>query len=338
MATLAARVTPILRPARQPLLGALLVGHGLGHAVLPLRGGYAFEPPTSVLAFLLYTTAMLGFVGAGLGLLGARPFRNGVAPAAVVASFASLIALCLMPASDLWPGVMLSIVIGLYAARTNPAAGPPPHTVAHAIGDAVALLLFAYLSVSTVTFPWHRSWGVTETERVAAMPGDRPVRMPQLEIMHGVTIAAPPERVWPWLVQIGQDRAGFYSYDWLERLFFDDIRNADEVKVEWQRRRVGDFVRAAQPGYLGGVLGTELGWYVTEIQPGRALVLHQWGAFVLQPDGRGGTRLLVRSTISDPRMPVWAAAMSFAAFELPHFIMERRMLLGIKERAERTGA
>ena len=59
-------------------------------------------------------------------------------------------------------------------------------------------------------------------------------------------------------------------------------------------------------------------------------------AFVLREDARGGTRLLVRSTISNPRIPVWAAALSFTAFELPHFIMERRMLLGIKERAERA--
>jgi hypothetical protein len=156
--------------------------------------------------------------------------------------------------------------------------------------------------------------------------------------MHGVSVDAPPERVWPWLVQIGQDRAGFYSYDWLERAFLADIHNVDEIRPEWQRRQPGDFVRATQPNYLGGLLGEDLGWYVMEVQPGRALVLHQWGAFVLQEDGRGGTRLLVRSTLSDRRIPVWAAAVSFTAFELPHFIMQRRMLLGIKERAERSRA
>ena len=76
---------------------------------------------------------------------------------------------------------------------------------------------------AAISLPWHRSWGVTDVERAAALPGDRSPRTPQLEIMHGVSIDAPPEAVWPWLVQIGQDRAGFYSYDWLERCFGDRL-------------------------------------------------------------------------------------------------------------------
>ena len=168
-----------------------------------------------------------------------------------------------------------------------------------------------------------------------ALPGDPAWRLAALELMHGVTIDAPPDQVWPWLVQIGQDRAGFYSYDWLERLFGVDIRNVNEITPAWQHRAAGDFVRATQPNYLGGVLGQDLGWYVTEVQPGRALVLHYWGAFVLHPLPDGRTRLLVRSTTSHRDIPAWAAAISFTTFELPHFIMERRMLLGIKTRAER---
>ena len=69
-------------------------------------------------------------------------------------------------------------------------------------------------------------------------------------------------------------------------------------------------------------------------EPNRALVLRNWGAFVLEPDGYGGTRFLIRSTISSPDIPVWAAALNFTAFELPHFIMQRRMMLGIKALAE----
>ena len=98
----------------------------------------------------------------------------------------------------------------------------------------------------------------------------------------------------------------------------------------------GDRVYATQAGYLGGLLGERPGWTIDEFSPGRALVLRNWGAFVLVPTATGGTRLLVRSTISNERIPAWAAALNFGAFELPHFIMQRRMLLGIKSRAEHS--
>jgi uncharacterized protein YndB with AHSA1/START domain len=169
-----------------------------------------------------------------------------------------------------------------------------------------------------------------------ALPGDAPDRRPSDEIQHAVTIDAPPEAVWPWLVQLGQDRAGFYSYDWLERAAGVDIHNVLEIRAEWQARQSGELVRATQPGYLGGVFGPELGWRLDDVQPGRALVLRNWGAFVLVPTADGRTRFIVRSTITNPRIPVWAAVLNMGAFELPHFIMERRMMLTIKALAERT--
>ena len=64
--------------------------------------------------------------------------------------------------------------------------------------------------------------------------------------MHCITIDAPPEQVWRWLIQTGQDRAGFYSYDWIERLFGYDMRNADRIHPEWQQLAVGDRVRLHQ--------------------------------------------------------------------------------------------
>jgi hypothetical protein len=135
-------------------------------------------------------------------------------------------------------------------------------------------------------------------------------------------------------VQLGQDRAGFYSYDWLERVFGADVHNIKEIRGEWQDRRVGDFVRATQPNYLGGVFGTDVGWTVTHVEPGRALVLRNWGAFVLRPVGANQTRFIVRTTVGDPATPVWMAAIDMMAFELPHFIMQRKMMLQIKQLAE----
>ena len=73
---------------------------------------------------------------------------------------------------------------------------------------------------------------------------------------------------------------------------------------------------------------------VSYVAPGRALVLANWGAFVLEPAGAGRTRFLIRSSIGAPDAPVWGAALTFALFELPHFIMERKMMLTIKACAE----
>jgi uncharacterized protein YndB with AHSA1/START domain len=109
-----------------------------------------------------------------------------------------------------------------------------------------------------------------------------------------VTIHAPADSVWPWLVQIGQDRAGFYSYDRLERLFGAHIRNAERVHPEWQVRQAGDLVRAVQPDYLGGRFGPDLGWRVAEVVPRRAIVLERWGAFVLTPVNDSTTTLHIR--------------------------------------------
>lgn len=75
------------------------------------------------------------------------------------------------------------------------------------------------------------------------------------ECQHAVTINAAPEAVWPWLIQLGQDRAGFYSDDFLERAFGVDVHNVTEIRPEWQQRKAGELVRATQKNYLGGIFG-----------------------------------------------------------------------------------
>jgi azurin len=166
------------------------------------------------------------------------------------------------------------------------------------------------------------------------LPGDAEPRDRALEMQHAVTIHAPAEDVWVWLVQLGQDRAGFYSYDWLERAAGLGIRNVREVRPEWQTLQAGDFVRATPPDYLGGLFGEGLAWTVGEVVRERALVLENRGAFVLQPAGDERTRLIIRSTTGHRERSVPASVASFMGFHLPHFIMQRRMLLTIKELAE----
>ena len=190
-----------------------------------------------------------------------------------------------------------------------------------------------------------RGWGATRAEAVGALPGDLLVDEPAFQVTRAVTVDAPPASVWPWLMQLGADRGGFYSYEWLENLFRLGIHNTDELVAAWQHRAVGDVVWADAK--------RRGGWYVVESRSHEALVLQManivagrparrtdkggfeflW-AFVLQPGtARGTTRLLVRERVAfgRPTVRLLVSPMGWASF-----VMTRRMLLGIKARAERT--
>jgi hypothetical protein len=170
--------------------------------------------------------------------------------------------------------------------------------------------------------PWHRRWGATEEEVNLALPGDELVPEVGYEHTRAVTIRAPAEAVWPWLVQIGQDRGGFYSYEWLENLAGCDIHNADRIHPEWQDVTAGD------PLAIVRGWGTRL----AEVMPGRALVIAGWGTYAIRPIDAHTCRLLARA-----RHPKgWASLAYLLTVEIPHFVMERKMLLGIKARAERA--
>jgi hypothetical protein len=148
---------------------------------------------------------------------------------------------------------------------------------------------------------------------------------------------------------MGQDRAGLYSYDWLENLFGLHFHNADRIVPEWQHLAVGDQVRAAPAS-----AGPEGGFTVVEIDPGRAIVtvvgdpdrvvpqaaagkLPDGGtwSFALRPVDATRSRLVVRlrARFDLPPVPAWVVA---RLLEPVHFVMERKQLLGIKARAEGT--
>ena len=322
-------------------LGWLVIAHGLSHAVLPLRG--SIEPAMLIddwTPVVLYGVAMVGFVAAGLGLLGLRPLDGAISPLLVLASGLSLVAIVRFSDPTLWFGGACDgalLLLGLWRAYGGWPTHPAHGRIWHVAGLAAGFALLLYVAVASFLYPWHRTWGSTREEWALGLPGDAPQRDRALQIQHAVTIDAPPAAVWSWLVQVGQDRAGFYSYDWLERAFGVDIRNVREARAEWQTLRTGDFVRATQPGYLG-VFDEPLGWRVALAEPGRVLVLQNWGAFVLLPRGSNQTRFIIRSTISNRRIPVWASALNMVTFQLPHFIMQRRMMLTIKALAERDHA
>lgn len=212
------------------------------------------------------------------------------------------------------PIVLLAVVLGcaawLAASLIRGEAPSPVALVVVAITAAYAIL----------GRRWMRTWGASREEAARPVAGEPPGNDARAASTRAVTIAAPADEVWPWLAQIGQDRGGFYSYEWLENLAGCRMRNADRVVPEWQRRRVGEMVP----------LHPQAALELTNFDPPRSLALDLWGAWAVEPAGEGSSRLLARG-----EAPRGAGRVAYAALlELPHFLMERRMLLGIKRRAE----
>ena len=177
---------------------------------------------------------------------------------------------------------------------------------------------------------WFARWGTTPAELERAMPGDALIPDRTDMSMQSVTVDAPPEDIWPWLAQMGYQRGGLYSYDWLDRLFgFLDRPSADRVLPEFQQLAVGDRIP----------WGHDTEMTVGVVEPPRALALSYEGGgfkwvwqFGLYPVDERHTRFVSRGTERVPHGPVWWLMMRI--MEPASFIMTRRFLLGVKERAE----
>jgi hypothetical protein len=191
------------------------------------------------------------------------------------------------------------------------------------------LILLAVVAVILLT-PWMDRWGAKKDEITATFPGDELVPNPGSFVNRAIAIQAAPEQIFPWLLQMGARKGGFYTYTWIEAMIKCRLVNADCIHPEWQDLQVGDLVRMcpgepAPPPYL-----------VAQIHPNQALVLgHQDGdqwvdlwQYVLLPQADGSTRLVLRTR----------TMMTGGFWDIIHpgvFIMERGMLRGIKQRAEK---
>lgn len=174
---------------------------------------------------------------------------------------------------------------------------------------------------------WHLRWGATPAEAGAAMPGDDLVPVSHFTATRAVTIKARPGDVWPWLAQVGYGRAGFYSYDLLDNL---GRPSAVAIMPQWQRADVGDL---AAPMASHPTPGTS--FRVADAEPGARLVWAKpdstW-AWTLTPAGPGRTRLVTR--LRQRYQPTPAGLLTIMLAEFGDFAMMRKMLLGIKSRAE----
>ena len=180
------------------------------------------------------------------------------------------------------------------------------------------------------------NWGATETEIARPFPGDDLLPTPGAESTMAIDISAPPDAVWPWLVQLGQEQGGFYSYEWAENLVGLGIHNADEIRSEWQNLAVGDTVRLGRADRFPEAI-----LEVAAFDPEKSLVLRTpddptwwvW-SFVLEPIDEATTRLLVRSRIRLPENPMIRVA-SLAALDPVSSLMTYGMPQGIRHSAER---
>jgi hypothetical protein len=207
---------------------------------------------------------------------------------------------------------------------------------------AAALAAMAYAALQVLG----RTYGSTPAERRARLPGDEVVSRPHLAITHATTVEAPCEAVWPWLVQVGWHRAGWYTPRWVDRLLFPaNEPSAHDIRPEWQGLAVGDLVPDGPPE-------TECGFTVLDLEPNRHLVLHStshlplawrrqgrasvdwtW-AFVLEPAAEeGSTRFAFRWRAVT--RPWWLRALAWALIVPADAVMSRGMLRGVAARAER---
>jgi hypothetical protein len=179
---------------------------------------------------------------------------------------------------------------------------------------------------------WHLRWGATDEEVAASMAGDDAVPRPSFSATRAITIDAPPEAVWPWIVQVGFGRAGFYSYD----LFDNACRpSAGEILPEHQDPDVGDWVPMAAK------VNDTTAFRVAAVDPVRSLLWQKPGstwAWTLTPTAGGRTtRLVTRLKAVYPwRASPALAFLTLILFEHGDFPMMRKMLFGIKARAERS--
>ncbi len=189
------------------------------------------------------------------------------------------------------------------------------------IGGALAAVYMRVLR------PWQLGWGATDEERERDLPGDELVKAPTLEATRAITIQAQPEDIWPWLAQVGVNRAGWYSYDLLDNLGRPSAR---EIIPQLQDIRIGDIMPMSPDG--------KHGIPIHALNPPYSMI---WGtpddtswAWLLDPQPNGTTRVITR--IRSRYRWLSPTILFSMLLEFADIWMIRRMLLSLQERVETT--
>ena len=190
------------------------------------------------------------------------------------------------------------------------------------LGITLLVLILGYLVIRPVLL----RWGATAEELSRSMPGD----LNGMRWTRSISIAATPEQIWPWLVQWGQGRGGWYSYDWLENLFGFNIHTADRILPEYQNPAVGDPICMAANTCTSFVSVNApnqwFGWQASDAN-GKPVWNFVFGLF---PIDNTHTRLVVRESFDKDGMP----PVVISAIEIPDVVMEQKALDKVRRRAE----
>jgi hypothetical protein len=185
--------------------------------------------------------------------------------------------------------------------------------------------------------PWHMRWGATNAETAGPMPGDDIVRRAQFNATRAISVGAPPEQVWPWIAQLGYRRGGFYTYDLVDNA---GEPSAERIIDKYQHLKVGDLIPMFHETH-----GLAIAYEVDSFEPNKWMVWVHRPHEKEEPDSTwtwrltdspaGGTRLVTRMKQDYRWQTPRLALFNFILMEFGDFAMERRMLKGIKGRAER---
>jgi hypothetical protein len=200
------------------------------------------------------------------------------------------------------------------------------------IGALFAVGILGVVAI-VLLMPWMDRWGATQDEISGSFTGDELVPSPRITYTRAISINAKPKEIYPWIVQLGAEKGGMYSYSWFETNILQcELINADRIHEEWQNLRVGDPMKMC-PGTFGPPP-----YEIAILKPNQAIVMghkengswiEAW-QFNLVPQNDGTTRLVIRSRSA-------AQGLLWDIIRPGEFIMMRGMMLGIKERAENLG-
>lgn len=187
----------------------------------------------------------------------------------------------------------------------------------------IAGVVLTYLFVIR---PWHLKWGATEQEAMLSLPGDNMVLGPDFIATRGITIHSTPELIWPWIIQIGSKRAGWYSIDWIDN---GGKKSSSEIVPEFQKIEVGQFIPFT-PDQKNGM-------WVSEFKEHEYILwvdnkkMATWLWYIYQTDN-GHSRLITRLRTKYVWKGFWI--IYYLIYDFGDIVMMRNCLIGIKQRAE----
>jgi hypothetical protein len=192
----------------------------------------------------------------------------------------------------------------------------------------ILLILGLQISIGVVFIkPNIFTWGATDQEVSMSMPGDH--LAPFISSTRSVTINAPISDVWDWVIQLGADRGGFYSYWFIEKPLGYKYRETNRIEAKFKDFEVGRIIKASLDPSVSFI---EYNFPVVAVDPGKSFVLKNWGCFLLNEIDSTRTRLIVRT--HGQSLASWRDSLGYFLIMPLHYLMERRMLIGIKSRSE----